>query len=346
MREFSLRVLLFSALLWIPVSNQALATENTLVDEDFEPCNPTCQDEWDSSPLLTITVFRSPIAADATSTFDVNNQQLELTQTLEPSDNPSCCTATEAYFYIPLRNGVYQPSTDGGDIGFIDFSLTTELVDFSLETAGTDITDGIVEVTLGAFDFGNSIFYVADGHHSSDLRSASTHVFTGLHASDFHRVGPSSPPNSETPDFGNEAWIFFIALYIETGDVSANQANVIDWNVDDVLLTLHVGPDSDGDRYPDDEDNCIEATNPAQDDTDGDDCGNLCDADYNQDGRVGIGDFGWFVLSFNTPGEERCHFEPIPGCVVGLDDFGFFVGVFNTVPGPSGTTAGTIPCPL
>ena len=211
---------------------------------------------------------------------------------------------------------------------------------------------GLVSRIGFSYDFGNSIFYVADGHHSSDLRSASAHEFTGLDESDFHRVGPSSPPNSETPDFGSEAWRFFVALYVETGDVSANQANVLDWNVDDVLLTLHVGDDSDGDRYPDDEDNCIDASNPFQDDTDGDDCGNLCDADYDQNGIVGLSDFGCFIGQFSTADENKCHFEaedpdgPIEGnCLVGLDDFGFFLGVFNTVPGPSGTTAGTIPCP-
>jgi len=62
-------------------------------------------------------------------------------------------------------------------------------------------------------------------------------------------------------------------------------------------------------------DNCSEVPNPVQDDTDADDCGNLCDADYDNDGTVGFGDFGFFTSSFGT------------------------------VPGPSGTTAGTIACP-
>ena len=111
-------------------------------------------------------------------------------------------------------------------------------------------------------------------------------------------------------------------------------------------------PDSDGDGISDGLDNCSDDSNPFQDDTDGDDCGNLCDADYDQSGVVGFGDFGLFVGVFNSNDELFCHFEaedpdgPVAGnCVVGFDDFGYFIGVFNTAAGPSGTTDGTTECP-
>ena len=104
--------------------------------------------------------------------------------------------------------------------------------------------------------------------------------------------------------------------------------------------------DSDLDGLFDYEDNCINVANPAQDDTDGDDCGNLCDADYDQSGTVGFPDFGAFTTDFNTTGNEvKCHVAPIPGCTVGFPDFGFFTSNFNASPGPSGTTAGTTACP-
>jgi hypothetical protein len=112
-------------------------------------------------------------------------------------------------------------------------------------------------------------------------------------------------------------------------------------------------PDDDGDGISNGLDNCSDDVNPFQDDTDGDDCGNLCDANYDQGGLVGLGDFGTFVGAFNTASENQCHFEatgppgPVAGnCLVGLDDFGYFVGVFNTAPGASGTTDGTTACPL
>ena len=105
------------------------------------------------------------------------------------------------------------------------------------------------------------------------------------------------------------------------------------------------GPDLDMDGVGDTIDNCSEAFNPAQNDTDGDDCGNLCDADYTNSGHVGIADFNEFRTAFDTTDEEKCHTEPIAGCTVGLLDFDFFISAFLGTPGPSGTTAGTTACP-
>jgi len=56
--------------------------------------------------------------------------------------------------------------------------------------------------------------------------------------------------------------------------------------------------DVDGDGVPDNLDNCSLKFNPAQDDTDGDYCGNICDCDYNQNGAVTIADFGQFSVVF------------------------------------------------
>lgn len=103
---------------------------------------------------------------------------------------------------------------------------------------------------------------------------------------------------------------------------------------------------SDGDGVADSIDNCSETANDAQDDTDSDDCGNSCDADYDQSGVVSLADFGLFSAAFGGGDELFCHVQPIPGCVVGLDDFGFFAAAFSWSPGPSGTTSGTTECPL
>jgi hypothetical protein len=106
--------------------------------------------------------------------------------------------------------------------------------------------------------------------------------------------------------------------------------------------------DTDGDTVPDCADNCSEVANAAQDDTDGDDCGNLCDADYDNDGFIGFSDFGMFsscFLAVNCPDQQ--HSEPVdPARQVGFADFGYFSTAFNGPPaGPSGTTAGTTACP-
>jgi len=105
------------------------------------------------------------------------------------------------------------------------------------------------------------------------------------------------------------------------------------------------GEDFDGDGVGDNSDNCSEASNPSQDDTDGDGCGNLCDADYDNNGIVGFPDFGAFSAAFSTNNEEFCHTDPVSRCTVGFPDFGFFSGNFSAAPGPSGTTSGTIACP-
>jgi hypothetical protein len=105
-------------------------------------------------------------------------------------------------------------------------------------------------------------------------------------------------------------------------------------------------PDFDSDGVGDQIDNCSEDVNTAQNDTDGDACGNLCDADYENSGTVGFPDFLQFASAFGTTtDQEKCHVEPIPGCTVGFPDFLYFAGAFGSAPGPSGTTVGTTACP-
>ena len=58
-------------------------------------------------------------------------------------------------------------------------------------------------------------------------------------------------------------------------------------------------PDYDSDGVGDQIDNCSEDVNTGQDDTDVDDCGNICDADYDDTGSWDFPDFGEFVAAFN-----------------------------------------------
>jgi hypothetical protein len=104
-------------------------------------------------------------------------------------------------------------------------------------------------------------------------------------------------------------------------------------------------PDLDLDGIGDVIDNCSEAPNSDQDDTDADYCGNLCDADYDQDGVVGISDFNIFRRCFVEPSELCKHTEPVRIGAVGIGDFNAFRSFFLSTPGPSGSTPGTIACP-
>ena len=106
--------------------------------------------------------------------------------------------------------------------------------------------------------------------------------------------------------------------------------------------------DFDEDGVEDGFDNCLEAMNPAQDDTDGDDCGNICDWDYDNSGIMGIPDIYEYkaAAASGSTDEEKCHQEPIQaGCPVGGKAFFPVLLKFGFASGPSGTTAGTTACP-
>ena len=119
------------------------------------------------------------------------------------------------------------------------------------------------------------------------------------------------------------------------------------------LLVFGVSPafagtvcgDQDGDGVDDCEDNCSDKVNAAQDDTDGDGCGNVCDADYGQTGSVDFADFTAFAAAFNTVAPNIKVTQP-NGNPVDFADFTYFANNFGSVPaGKSGTTSGTTACP-
>jgi len=112
--------------------------------------------------------------------------------------------------------------------------------------------------------------------------------------------------------------------------------------------------DADDDLVCDTEDNCIDplpsgdsAANMAQDDTDGDSCGNVCDPDLDQNGVVGHSDVIVCINSFVTPpGNPNCDLtEPI-GNRLSFADVIKSIRYLGFSPGRSGTTPGTVACPL
>ena len=107
-------------------------------------------------------------------------------------------------------------------------------------------------------------------------------------------------------------------------------------------------PDDDGDGISNGLDNCSADPNPFQDDTDSDDCGNICDTDYNQNGATTFADFGQFSANYGSTNHPlQQHVEAISAAsVVGFADFGVFSASYGSgPPGPSGTTSGTTACP-
>jgi hypothetical protein len=124
------------------------------------------------------------------------------------------------------------------------------------------------------------------------------------------------------------------------GDVNADGIDDIiatcrgdDTSITYVLFGRDVPFDTDRDGVADQEDNCSHVANPDQRDTDGDNIGNLCDADFNNDCNVNFLDLGIMKAAFFTPyadadmdGSGRVNFVDL-----GLLKAGFFLP-----PGPSG----------
>ncbi len=168
---------------------------------------------------------------------------------------------------------------------------------------------------------------------------------TGLLAGQSHQLGTVTFHKS----------VFINTIFEILVDANGLGDDVLDIDGNDITATTTFNsaflvnvsePDFDGDGVADTLDNCSEAANPAQVDTDLDDCGNLCDADYNQSGIVDIGDFGAFAQNFGTNNTLYQHTPPINSTTTAsIGDFGFFLQNFGTHPGPSGTTAGTTACP-
>ena len=98
-------------------------------------------------------------------------------------------------------------------------------------------------------------------------------------------------------------------------------------------------PDDDADDVLDTLDNCLGLPNPDQLDTNADGYGNLCDADVNNDGVVGIPDFTAFAPQFGLKVDDP-DFDPDfdfnGDNAVGIPDFVLFAPQFGGTPGPSG----------
>ncbi|MDP6414917.1 MAG: thrombospondin type 3 repeat-containing protein [Gammaproteobacteria bacterium] len=90
--------------------------------------------------------------------------------------------------------------------------------------------------------------------------------------------------------------------------------------------------DADLDGLPDDQDNCTNTSNSDQRDTDGDGYGNVCDADFNNDGTVNFSDLGIMRDRFYDSDPDA----DLDGSgIVNYGDLGIMRSQFFQTPGPS-----------
>lgn len=104
------------------------------------------------------------------------------------------------------------------------------------------------------------------------------------------------------------------------------------------VFSQHFGTDTDKDEALDSFDNCTEAANSDQRDTNGDGFGNICDADLDNSGTVNLSDFSSFRSAFGgavplTQAQEDADFNGDDN--VNLSDFSIFRSLFGKAPGPS-----------
>jgi len=100
--------------------------------------------------------------------------------------------------------------------------------------------------------------------------------------------------------------------------------------------------DTDQDGTHDTADNCLNTPN-TQVDPDLDGYGNICDADFDQDGDTDQDDFDYFSACTIDP---ACDLDE-DGFIGNVGDVGIMTALLGTPPGPSGLAcAGTVPCPV
>ena len=109
-------------------------------------------------------------------------------------------------------------------------------------------------------------------------------------------------------------------------------AGLIDVKASYDFLHCSGGTDTDGDGVPDICDNCTQLSNPQQIDTDQDGYGNRCDADFNQNQVVDIGDIYSFIGMIGT---NNANGDFNNNGVVDIGDIYAFIDLIGKPPGPS-----------
>ncbi|MEL7447959.1 MAG: thrombospondin type 3 repeat-containing protein [Pseudomonadota bacterium] len=136
----------------------------------------------------------------------------------------------------------------------------------------------------------------------------------------------SAQPGDSMPFYKTE-------LSNDTGGVVTTFALAGSWTLAvDGTLTYQTVADTDGDGVADDTDNCTLVANPDQRDTNGDDIGNICDADLSNNCSISFEDLGIMKSVFFTTDPDA---DLNGNGSVSFDDLGLLKAAFFGPPGPS-----------
>ncbi|RDH80812.1 MAG: hypothetical protein DIZ80_17475, partial [endosymbiont of Galathealinum brachiosum] len=273
----------------------------------------------------------------ASGTNDVVAQWNGLTTTVMTSTdfNNLIISSETAYFFnnwTVHHARMFGPGT---------YSFDTSCTVAQIETGVTSCSGGpmlsmtVAQGQVGAhmlFDWGDS--YNVDVVNVYDINA----TFTTNAPATLWAGGNYGPyPWSGVPDVETE---WRLVSTDNDGDgiagVKMVEGGLTGWNIN-FNLFANAGVsffDTDNDGIADNEDNCIEVSNPNQLDTDRDGYGNICDGDLNNDGRVNSLDLGLFKSAFFTFGNLPADFNGDQ--IVNSLDLGIFKRLFFTRPGPSG----------
>ena len=241
-----------------------------------------------------------------------------------------------ANLYYGIKNDIFTSgfSTDGGNIsGSEIFRFSLAGTNFIVYTGSTIIEtfSGIrVEPTRMTLTFTGAGTMVLDAtttalNNANGDVGALWHVMGDFSVNILIEAQVVEPADS---NFGNwEPGNFLFDRLLTTGVSAAGTGTSVDTG-----FYYESAADTDGDGVVDPVDNCTLVQNPAQRDTDGDNYGNYCDPDFDNNGLVQAADLAYLKSKFFTTDEDA---DLDGNGVVQAADLAILKNMFFQSPGPS-----------
>ncbi|MEO1035137.1 MAG: Ig-like domain-containing protein [Pseudomonadota bacterium] len=295
-----------------------------------------------------VTVRVTPARANDDSYIAIDGISQDL-PVLE-NDIGFASTATLTITSSPDQNGSASPRNFSGEPAFINYRprcCGSAPPTPYIETFEYSVTDNVNT------DRATVRVEVLDGIAQDDLASTNAATPIDIRISDndlgFNNFSSSSPPTVDVFTVpANGTVTFATRFFFDDPPYKATYTpnpgflgvDIFQYAVDNgnavgiATVTVNVIVDPDNDFIDASEDNCTEAANTPQRDTDGDGFGNFCDGDFNNDGFTNFADLSLFRATFGTTDPDG---DLNGDGIVNFSDLGIFRGLFGKAPGPSGT---------